>query len=647
MSNFVLVLVILVQFHFPTQHIKREDQIQYVRIFVDTDDLDANYLDNLEEYLNHIRIDTLRFMAINDLGYHYHTRNLQKSLKIINKGLEEVRAVDNELWEGRMQVSQGAILLRMDDLDDAERVLRSALEKIPESETWLLLTNLGYVYERRGDLSKAFEYATKTLQLGEKYGDMKAIAMAYSDMSNLFWKQGKFEKGVELGLKSIALFEERGLNDLDYDFTLHVLGNNLVELGRYEEALAYFQRSVMIGEKYGFYNNLSDTYIALTELYSQMGDFEMADKSGQNALKYAELLENDFMIVRSLLSLGKLKNQEGDFESAEKYLQRSIRTTKEDFGDLYFLGLIYQEISKAYEGRNQINKSFEAYKKYHELTQRVFTSDADQRIAQLQTDMEMNQKESTISLQTAKLKQQATIQVFILILTGLMIIFMFFLYRVFIRKKKHSLLLEKQNKEKEFLLKEIHHRVKNNLETISSLLSLQTAQIDNQEFQNIMVESQNRVHSMGMIHQNLYQGENMAAIEMKQYFGDLGGYIIDSFDATDRISFDCAMEPLELDVDRAIPIGLIVNELITNSLKYAFPDNRNGKITITLSENDSQLLLKVCDDGVGFDGSTGIKGTGFGTQLVKLLTKQLDGNMTLITSRGTEVFFEFQIGRAA
>ncbi|HSI75154.1 MAG TPA: tetratricopeptide repeat protein [Lunatimonas sp.] len=647
MSNFVLVLVILVQFHFPAHHIKCEDQIQYARIFLDTDDLDTSYLDNLEEYLNHTRVDTLRFMAINDLGYHYHTRNLQKSLKIINKGLEEVRVASNELWEGRMQVSQGAILLRMEQLDDAERVLRSALEKIPESETWLLLTNLGYVYERRGNLGKAFEYTTRTLQLGEKYGDLKAKAMAFSDMSNLFWKQGKFEKGVEFGLKSIALFEERGLNDLDFDFTLHVLGNNLVELGRYEEALTYFQRSVMIGEKYGFYNNLSDTYIALTELYSQMGDFEMADKSGQNALKYAELLENDFMIVRSLLSLGKLKTQERDFDSAIRYLRSSLGTAKEDFGDRYHLGLIYQELSKAYEGKNNINDAFKAYKRYHALTQLVFNLEADQRIAQLQTELEVNQKESTISMQSAKLKQQATIQVFILILTGLMIIFMFFLYRVFIRKKKHSLLLEKQNKEKEFLLKEIHHRVKNNLETISSLLSLQTAQIDNQEFQNIMAESQNRVHSMGMIHQNLYQGENLTAIEMKQYFGDLGGYIIDSFNAMDKISFDCAMEPLELDVDRAIPIGLIVNELITNSLKYAFPDNRNGKITIALSETDSHLFLKVCDDGVGFDGSTGIKGTGFGTQLVKLLTKQLDGNMTLITSRGTEVFFEFQIGKAA
>lgn len=647
MKRFLLLLLFLTHLDLRAQIIISNEKFNYLKIFVDTDDFDADYLDNLEKSLEHVQQDSLRFMIINDLGYHYHTRNLHKSLEIINQGLAEVREADNDIWEGKMQVSQGAILLRMEDLDYAEVVLRSAWEKIPEKETWLLLTNLGYVNERRGDLSKAFEYATKTLELGQKYQDLKAMAMAYSDMSNLSWKQGKFERGVEYGLMSIALFEERGLNDLDFDFTLHVLGNNLVELDRYEEALSYFQRSAMIGEKYGFYNNLSDTYIALTELYIQVGDFENAEKSGKEALKYAELLQNDFMVARSLLSLGKLKNKEMDFESAETYLQRSLRTAGEDFGDNYYLGLIYEEMSKAYEGRNQINKSLQAYKKYHELTQRVFNSEADARIAQLQTEMEVNQKENTISLQMEKLKQQATIQVFTLIMTGLMIFFLFFLYRVFIKRKKYSLLLEKQNKEKEFLIKEIHHRVKNNLETISSLLSLHTAQIDNQEIQDIMIESQNRVHSMGMIHQNLYQGENMTAIEMKQYFRNLGGYIIDSFDAADRVSFDCPMDFMELDVDRAIPIGLIVNELITNSLKYAFPGNRKGKITIALSETDSHLLLKVCDNGIGFEKSTVTKGTGFGTQLVGLLTKQLDGKMTLITSRGTEVFFEFQISKAA
>lgn len=624
-----------------------EGLIEYQAVFENTDDFGPEYLELIEKSLPKVEGSDVRLQMLWDLGYYTHTRNLRRSLFFIKQGLEEAQKDGSKIWEGRMQVAQGAVLLRMEQLDQAEQVLKSALEKLPESETWLLLTNLGYVYERRGELGKAFEFASQTLQLGEKYGDTKAIAMAYSDISNLFWKQGKSEEGLEYGLKSLALFEQRGIKDLDFDFTLHVTGNNLVMLGRYQEALPYFQRSTQIGKQYGFYNNLSDTYIALTDLYLALEDYSNAENSGKEALKYAELLQNEFMVVRSLLSLGKVKKEQGFYEEATIYLNRSIRTATEDFGDRYFLGLIYRELAESYEGLQDISNSYRAFKKYHELNQAVFNAEADQRIAQLQTAMDVNQKESIISLQEEALKRQKIIQVFTLLITALMVFFLFFLYRVFVKRKKYSQLLERQNLEKEFLLKEIHHRVKNNLETISSLLALQTAQIDNTELQDIMVESQNRVQSMGMIHQNLYQGENLAAIEMKNYFVNLGSYIIDSFDATDRISMEVNMDTLELDVDRAIPIGLIVNELITNSLKYAFPDRRKGEIMVSLKEDKEHLYLRVADNGKGMSKSKSIEGTGFGTQLVELLTKQLDGKMTLSTQQGTEVFFEFKTKKAA
>lgn len=647
MKRFFLLVFVLFQVQLQAQVVSKGGRVDYSVVFVQTDDFGADYLEKIEQALPSVKEPEIRLQMLWDLGYYYHTRNLRKSLSLINQGLEEARNAKSELWEGRMQVAQGAVLLRMEQLDRAEEVLKSALEKLPESETWLLLTNLGYVQERRGELGKAFEFATQTLQLGEKYSDKKAMAMAYSDISNLFWKQGKPEQGLEYGLKSLALFEERRIKDLDFDFTLHVTGNNLVALGRNEEALLYFQRSTQMGKQYGFYNNLSDTYIALTDLYLALEDFENAETSGKEALKYAELLQNEFMVVRSLLSLGKVKKQQGFYSDAINYLNRSICTATEDFGDRYFLSLIYKELAEAYEGGGEISNSYQAFKRYHELDQSVFNAEADQRIAQLQTEMDVAQKEGIISLQEESLKRQNIIQGFTLLVTTLMVFFLFFLYRVFVKRKKYSQLLEKQNLEKEFLLKEIHHRVKNNLETISSLLALQTAQIENEELQDIMIESQNRVQSMGMIHQNLYQGENLAAIEMKNYFKNLGSYIIDSFDASDRISLDVNMDSLELDVDRAIPIGLIVNELITNSLKYAFPEGREGEILISLKKDQDQLYLKVADDGAGIKKDKPAQGTGFGSQLVALLTRQLDGKMTLSTQKGTEVYFEFKTQKAA
>lgn len=647
MKKIFSLLFFLITLHVEAQLYYKNGKIEYLQVFVDTDDFGADYLDRLEAGLKKIKVDTLKIKVINDLGYFYHTRNLKKSLSIINQGLEEARRMGDKYWEGKLQVSQGAILLRQDELDWAEIVLKSAIDKIPEEESWLLYTNLGYVFERRGNLGDAFEYAAKTLKIGEKYRDEKAIAMAYSDMSNLFWKQKKYEIGLEYGLKSLGIFEKRNLKDLDYDFTLHVVGNNLIELQRYDEARGYFMKSIAIGEKYGFYNNLSDTYIALSDLYNKSGDYLEAEKSGLEALKYAELLENDFMIMRSLLSLGKSNNSIGHFPHAIEFLEKSILVASNDFGDKYYLGLVYNELSKAYEGDKRFAKALEANRKYDELKQSVFTTEADQRISQLLTEMDVSQKEHTINLQQARLEKHKILQTFILILSGLLVVILAILFIVMRRRKNYNLLLEKQNLEKEYLLKEIHHRVKNNLETISSLLALQTAKIENKEFLSIMEQTQNRVHSIGLIHQKLYQGKDIKSIEMRDFFLTLGEYIIDTFNASNRIELYCEMEPLGLDIDRAIPIGLIVNELLSNSLKYAFPNENHGRINIALSEKNSHLILHFSDNGIGIGEKPEIRGSGFGTQLINLLTRQLDGKMTLFTNSGTEIFFEFQTQKAA
>ncbi|RIW18244.1 histidine kinase [Algoriphagus lacus] len=621
---------------------------QYREVFIEGDDFGEEYLEDLAKSLTLINQDSLlRVRILNDLGYYYHTRNLNKALQIINQGLEEATELNNRYWQGRLQVSQGAILLRMEELDLAELVLENAITKIPEKESWLLYTNLGYVFERRGNLGEAFDYASKTLKIGEKYQDKKAIAMAYSDMSNIFWKQGKFDTGLDYGLKSIKFFEERGLDDLDYDFTLHVVGNNLVALNRLDEAQKYFEKSIQIGEKYGFYNNLSDSYIALSDLNAQKGNFEYSLSSGLKALKYAELLENGFMIMRSYLSLGRASNAAGNFPEAVDFLKNSIQAATPSFGDKYFLSLVYLELSKALEGNKQFDKALEATRTYDQLRQEVFTAETNNQISNLETEMELSQKENTIKLQEAQLARNRILQVSIMILSGLLLGFLFVLYRIFLRKKKYSHLLEKKNLEKEFLLKEIHHRVKNNLETISSLLALQTSKIKNKEFQEIMEETQNRVHSMGMIHKRLYQGENMKSIEMKGFFESLGNYSIDTFDVPNKVKFYTEMEPLELDVDWAIPIGLIVNELISNSIKYAFPDNRQGKISVKLIEKESRLLLQVADNGIGMPENPTIHGTGFGSELIRLLTRQLDGKMTLFNQAGTKVSFEFLMQKAA
>ena len=161
-----------------------------------------------------------------------------------------------------------------------------------------------------------------------------------------------------------------------------------------------------------------------------------------------------------------------------------------------------------------------------------------------------------------------------------------------------------------------------------------------------MLEGQNRVQSIGIVHQKLYQSENLGAIEMKDYFINLSESILDSFGACKRVEVECAMNTLNVDVDTAVPLGLIVNELLTNTIKYAFPDGRSGKIRIKLERTtNGNLQMRVSDNGVGKSGA--IKGTGFGGQLISLLTQQLGGTMKEENNNGTDIFFEFKSVKAA
>ncbi|MEL6945296.1 MAG: sensor histidine kinase, partial [Bacteroidota bacterium] len=262
-----------------------------------------------------------------------------------------------------------------------------------------------------------------------------------------------------------------------------------------------------------------------------------------------------------------------------------------------------------------------------------------------------NKKDEQIALQTATIEQQKKIQWLSIGLISLFALMLLGLFLTYNRNRKTNALLQnlnsdlaQKNQQNELLLKEIHHRVKNNLQTISSLLSLQSAHIENPEVQGAVEQSQNRVQSMALIHQKLYQGENLAAVEMKEYLQILGETIVDSYGVnTDQIKIEYPMERIELDVDTAIPIGLIASELLTNSFKYAFPDNQKGKIKVSLQRIGEKFRFLVSDNGIGISKNTNTLKSGFGNQLIYLLVMQMDGKMKTQSENGLVTEIEFSL----
>ena len=298
------------------------------------------------------------------------------------------------------------------------------------------------------------------------------------------------------------------------------------------------------------------------------------------------------------------------------------------------------------------------------ISDSIFNATKAKQLQQLEVEYETAKKEDSIraknsdiivltqknQLQQANLKQSNLIKN--VTIAGIIVAFVFIglIYRQYRLKQRSNDLITHKNEqlqhfltEKEWLLKEIHHRVKNNLQIVMSLLNSQSAYIDNVAALTAIHDSQHRVHAMSLIHQKLYGSDNVSSIDMAFYIRELVSYLSDSFDTGQRIRFDLEVESLELDVSQAVPLGLILNEAITNAIKYAFPKDRNGIITISLSSTTpNNYLLTISDNGIGMPLKPGSKTTGsLGMSLMSGLAEDLDGKFTIENDNGTRIKISF------
>lgn len=199
-------------------------------------------------------------------------------------------------------------------------------------------------------------------------------------------------------------------------------------------------------------------------------------------------------------------------------------------------------------------------------------------------------------------------------------------------------------RETEALLKEIHHRVKSQLQVVSSLLGMQSRAVTDPGTRRMLQESQDRIHSMALLHESLYQSQNLSQINFPEYIRQLAAHLFHSYGvAPDRIHLRTDLHTLSLNLDAAVPCGLIINELVSNSLKYAFPDGREGEVRIELYDHsDGTARLMVADNGVGLKADVDwINARSLGLRLVRTLAEQLGAKIEVDSSAGMQVRLAF------
>jgi two-component sensor histidine kinase len=500
-------------------------------------------------------------------------------------------------------------------------------------------------YEMQGRMHAnllQLDFATIFFNKAEKgyiaVNDKQGQAKTYFKMAWIHRKKGEFEKAISIASKN-------NLNSEKF-FVNFNAGNVAMSSLKFQESFNYYDRALTIAKEQNMgLPSLADFTNSRENAYKKLEKYDLALKDYQTCLKYAKASNYQNAINAVSADLGEVNLLLGNYKEALICQLETVRLQESD-NESSNLVEYYHHLSTIYSKIGDYKSALTYKQKAYNLRDTIASVESDAKISELLTKYETKKKEETISTQETKISQQKLIQHLFIGLATLLLGLLIFGYISYKSRNKKNKLLAIKNAENELLLKEIHHRVKNNLEVVSGLLALQSSQVKEQSTKDAIQESQNRVNSIGIVHQKLYQGTNLGAIEMKDYVLNLSESILDSFGAEEKITLELAMENFDLDIDTAIPLGLIINELITNTIKYAFPNNQKGKLVIKLEkQHDTILHLVVSDNGVGKSGIT--HGTGFGGQLISLLTQQLNGTMIEENQNGTTVIFDFKLKKEA
>jgi two-component sensor histidine kinase len=606
-------------------------------------------LAELELKLNSEKNQTKKLEIISEMVSTVFENDMKHALVLAKKGVKLADQLNDKNWQPKFYEMEGRMHANLLQLDSANLFFDKAMKgyKAIDDVRGQASTSfkIAWVLKKKGEYDKAMQKNIYALKLMESIDDKAGICDAMTRISWDLTKQNRLNEALKYAEKAIEMAEKNNLTS-EFFYVYTNAGDVAIAMGKNQLSLDYFNKAAAIAKEQNLgLTSLVDIGNSQGNALKKLGRYDEAIRFYTNCLKMAKEANYQNGINTVTANLGEINLLKGNYKEALPYQLETVRL-QETNNDIANLIENYHHVSTIYQKLNDFESALSYKQKAYDLRDSIGSIESDAKMSELLTKYETEKKEETIAFQEAKISQQKLVQYLGIIVVGLLLGLLIFGFISYRNRSKSNRLLAQKNAENELLMKEIHHRVKNNLEIVSSLLALQSAQIDDLKTKEAMTEGQNRVNSISIVHQKLYQGTNLGSIEMKDYFLNLSQSILDSFGAEEKVKLNLAMEKLDLDIDTAVPLGLIINELLTNTIKYAFPEGDKGTITIKLEkQNDQHLHLVVTDDGIGKSGIT--QGTGFGTQLVSLLTQQLNGTMKEESENGTTHIFDFKLRKVA
>ncbi|MGH1387031.1 sensor histidine kinase [Kordia sp.] len=622
--------------------------------------------------------------------------NLQKGFAEKTNNKKQLIAVTLKL----AYIENGGSLERFNHLKTAYSLSKEVIDTIGLIQTTVQLARISQV---KGNFKEALLYASESIEFSEKAADKNAIIEGYATRANIY---SNISQNVD-AIKDLSTAKKIALQLPDNEKMLipllktmsriHYSNKQYVEgLQILDEIVTFYEERKDDRKNSVWRNNKAMIHLSCLcapieeqkqNLYKSIKSAKKIKFNAGEAYAYvhlARMLKNEkkmdsahfYLEEASKIELGRrakrfngyLNQIKGDYWAAKENENQAIKyyTKAYDIWDELNVLNDKQYTAKAladfYNKQHNPAKAYKYMETYVAIKDSAFSKQKVEEIKEIELTYAFEKQQYKDSIQNAealavldleqqnKIQQEQHVQQILLGLFLAALALGGFAYYAYQRKKKTSKILDEKNKiiekalqEKQLLLKEVHHRVKNNFQIVSSLLELQTKDIEDEKALKLANEGKNRVKSMALIHQKLYQNDT-GLIDFDEYIQTLVKELSYMYASEKRVKTNINTENMQFDVDTAIPLGLIVNELITNAYKYAFDATKDNELNISINKlNEEEYKLVIADNGRGIDDSIDLaKVKSLGLRLVKRLTKQLQGKFIVNNAEGASFEITFK-----
>ncbi len=613
---------------------------------------------------NHFIDDELNCWGILNKTAEYHG-NAKDQLSYLN--VLQIRALRYKKINMLIKTKEWLIdlIANSGNLDTMPKLYLSLIKEYKNTSAAELdyaYVQLARYYRYKGNLSNALYYALAARDWMIKTSDTtnRKKSFIYGELAEIYQFLGNSAKSIFWYKKTIEVRRKEKLSQVSIYRTTGFLVQEHIKLKQATEALAYITNLAREFPPIGG-DNEANLFQMKAYCYEALGKVKLAEDAYLNMIKrYKAFPTHPVVLQIANYDIGKFFVNQKQFQKASLYISEKnfVSGGAAEMKDYHYLQYKIDSANKNYPSALHHLNTFK------NISDSIFNVTKSKQIAELEIKYATEQKENDIRiLKKDQLIQNENIKRANLtrnwILSGVFLLFLVIglLYNSFSINQKKSkeidlknaslslLIAEKDDllQDKEWLLKEIHHRVKNNLQIITSLLHSQSIYINNDEALVAIQNSENRVHAIALIHQKLYQSESLELISIPAYVEELIGYLKGSYSLDNRITFEKHLEAINLHVAQAVTLGLILNEAITNAIKYAYGPDEAGVIYIKMGTgSDNRYNLTISDDGPGFSRDFDFdKVDSLGLNLIRGLCKQLGGTLEYSSDQGCRINITF------